>query len=231
MAPPIRQSNASKLNNFPSASKYPAAPPVNSMQGCPPIFKNSVGTQKPFQTLPHQTQGSRPAHPLEMAKYANGKIPFAEPNNVPSQPSSAHLKTPGQNKHVIPKSSPAYPNGENIKLPDIPTDSEDEDSDAEPCHVPDWAKEENLHNILVQQESQDGEMVFGPSAPLRMEEIFKGNKERLRKFRDRTSSANWNGPDGLTQDEIKWDMAEREKLKNNGGWVFSPHWNHISLLS
>lgn len=158
-----------------------------------------------------------------MAKYANGKIPFAEPNNVPCQPSSAHLKTPGQNKHVIPKSSPAYPNGENIKLPDIPTDSEDEDSDAEPCHVPDWAKEENLHNILVQQESQDGEMVFGPSAPLRMEEIFKGNKERLRKFRDRTSSANWNGPDGLTQDEIKWDMAEREKLKNNGGWVFSPH--------
>ncbi|EGD97750.1 hypothetical protein TESG_05151 [Trichophyton tonsurans CBS 112818] len=223
MAPPIRQSNASKLNNFPSASKYPAAPPVNSMQGCPPIFKNSVGTQKPFQTLPHQTQGNRPAHPLEMAKYANGKIPFAEPNNVPCQPSSAHLKTPGQNKHVIPKSSPAYPNGENIKLPDIPTDSEDEDSDAEPCHVPDWAKEENLHNILVQQESQDGEMVFGPSAPLRMEEIFKGNKERLRKFRDRTSSANWNGPDGLTQDEIKWDMAEREKLKNNGGWVFSPH--------
>ncbi|KAM5445705.1 hypothetical protein MaudCBS49596_007260 [Microsporum audouinii] len=224
MAPPIRQSNASKLNNFPSVSKYPpVAPPANAMQGCPPIFKNSMGAQRQFQAHPQPAQNNRPAHPLEMAKYANGKIPFAEPTNV-SQSNTGYLKTPGHvNKQAIPKSSPAYPNGENIKLPDIPTDSEDEDSDAEPCHVPDWAKEENLHNILVQQESQDGEMVFGPSAPLRMEEIFKGNKERLRKFRDRTSSANWNGPDGLTQDEIKWDMAEREKLKNNGGWVFSPH--------
>ncbi|KAK2882432.1 hypothetical protein FQN49_000354 [Arthroderma sp. PD_2] len=225
MAPPIRQSNASKLNNFPSIPKYSAtAPPqANQMQGCPPIFKNSIGAQRQFQAHPLSGQGNRPAHPLEMAKYANGKIPFAEPSSS-SQANPGSLKTPGHgNKHAIPKSSPAYPNGENIKLPDIPTDSEDEDSDAEPCHVPDWAKEENLHNILVQQEGQDGEMVFGPSAPLHMEEIFKGNKERVRKFRDRTSSANWNGPDGLTQDEIKWDMAEREKLKNNGGWVFSPH--------
>jgi hypothetical protein len=151
-----------------------------------------------------------------MAKYASGKIPFAEASNPPL----AGHKTPASSQQKILKSSPAYPNGENIKLPEIPTDSEDEDSDTERYNVPEWAKEENLANILIDQEGKDGERVFGPSAPLHMEEIFRDNKDRMWRFRDRTSSANWAGPDGLTQDEVKWDIAERERLKRNGGWTF-----------
>ncbi|KAK2749404.1 hypothetical protein FQN57_006336 [Myotisia sp. PD_48] len=223
MAPPIRQSNVrkdgAKPPSFAGPAKYSKALPQKpQMQGFPPMIQASASGQANSQT----SQPQRNVHPLEMAKYTSGKIPFAEnPGNFktpgPSQQRSNAPKTP------LPQSSPAYPNGENIKLPDIPTDSEDEDSDAEPYDVPEWAKAENLHNILLEQEGKDGEMVFGPTAPLRMEEIFKGSKERIHKFRDRTSSANWNGPDGLTQAEIRWDLAEREKLKNNGGWIFSPH--------
>ena len=169
---------------------------------------------------PQPGQSYRGYPPVETAKFASGEIPFAEPPNPPpTQKAASHKHQAHQHQHALHK-SPAYPNGENVKLPEIPTDSEDEDSDAEPYNVPDWAKEENLRKLLVSQEGQDGEMVFGPSAPLRMEEIFKDSKDRFKKFRDRTSSANWNGPDGLTQDEIKWDIAEREKLKRNGGWVF-----------
>lgn len=170
--------------------------------------------------------GQRTGHPLDLSKYASGKIPFAEPpvNQAPVQPVhySMHNKTPAHAQRP-PKSSPAYPNGDAINLPEIPTDSEDSDSDAEPYNVPEWAREENLGRILMDQEGRDGEAVFGPSAPLQMEEIFKDNKERFKRFRDRTSSANWlSTGDGLTAEEVRWDLEQREKLKRNGGWTFNP---------
>jgi hypothetical protein len=162
---------------------------------------------------------------LELAKYASGKIPFAEAPSNALQPQTqpphytAH-KTPSHAQRP-PKSSPAYPNGENIKLPEIPTDSEESDSEAEPYNVPDWAREDKLAQILMEQEGYDGEAVFGPAPPLHMEEIFKDNKERFKRFRDRTSSANWaSSGDGLTPEEVQWDLAQREKLKRNGGWTF-----------
>ncbi|EEH16744.2 hypothetical protein PABG_06831 [Paracoccidioides brasiliensis Pb03] len=212
MAPPIRQSNVRK-----EVSKLQMY-----NQGGQAIFKNPPASRAPQGAVPIQQQPHRNGHPLEMSKFASGKIPFADNSNPPHAMSH---KTPGQGSQkpqISLKSSPAYPNGDSIKLPEILTDSEDEDSDAEPYNVPDWAKPENLTNILISQEGQDGAQVFGPSAPLHMEEIFKDNKDRLKRFRDRTSSANWGGPDGLTQAEIKWDIEQRERLKKNGGWTFAP---------
>ncbi|EDN04994.1 inner centromere protein [Histoplasma capsulatum] len=217
MAPPIRQSNVRKQTyNHGYSTMQP--PPVPHQAG-PSIFKNPPAPRHFQPAPPMQSQQHRNGHPLEMSKFANGKIPFADNANPPHP--STH-KTPAQGSQKVLKSSPAYPNGDSIKLPEILTDSEDEDSDTEPYNVPDWAKPENLNNILINQEGKDGEQVFGPSAPLHMEEIFKDNKDRFKRFRDRTSSANWAGPDGLTQDEIKWDLAERERLKRNGGWTFGP---------
>lgn len=89
--------------------------------------------------------------------------------------------------------------------------------------MPDWAREDNLGALLLDQDGHDGESVFGPSAPLHMEEIFRENKDRFKRFRDRTSSANWGSTgDGLTTEEVRWDLAEREKLKKNGGWTYGP---------
>ncbi|KLJ09250.1 hypothetical protein EMPG_15326 [Blastomyces silverae] len=221
MAPPIRQSNVRK--EVPKQQMYNQGystmpPPPPHHQAGPSLFKNPTGPRHFQPAAPTQSQPHRNGHPLEMSKFASGKIPFADNSNPPH--ATTH-KTPGHGSQKILKSSPAYPNGDSIKLPEILTDSEDEDSDAEPYNVPDWAKPENLNNILISQEGKDGEQVFGPSAPLHMEEIFKDNKDRFKRFRDRTSSANWGGPDGLTQDEIKWDLAERERLKRNGGWTFT----------
>ncbi|KAL1957564.1 hypothetical protein VTO42DRAFT_5791 [Malbranchea cinnamomea] len=228
MAPPIRQSGVRKDTMKPhvfAASGYSTMPAQHSQGGGPSVYRNPSLGPRQFPA-PAPAQPARGGHPLDMSKYASGKIPFAEPpsNTAQIQPPphySVH-KTPAHAQRP-PKSSPAYPNGDSIKLPEIPTDSEDSDSDAEPYNVPEWAREENLGQILMEQEGRDGDAVFGPFAPLQMEEIFKDNKERFKRFRDRTSSANWlTTGDGLTAEEVRWDLAERERLKRNGGWTYNP---------
>ncbi|KAL5041852.1 hypothetical protein BDW71DRAFT_211756 [Aspergillus fruticulosus] len=199
MAPPIRQSNI---------RKEPAKKP--SMYGTHSAAAQSGSTI--FKT----GQPQRPGHPMDMAKYASGKIPFAEPSNAgPSQPH----RTPGPSSSKTSKPSPNYPDGEKIQLPEIATDSEDEDSEAEMLPVPSWAQPKQLETLLRDQEGMEVDSIFGPIAPFSLEETFKADK-RIKKFRERTSSANWAGPDGLTQEEIRRDVAERQRLRLNGGWTF-----------
>lgn len=157
-----------------------------------------------------------------MSKLAHGKIPFAEPNHAP--PPAAH-RAPAASSQRTPKPakpSPKYPSGENIHLPEIATDSEDEDdSDAEMFPVPKWAQPKELEGLLQQQDGMEVDSIFGPIAPFSLEETFKADK-KIKKYRDRTSSANWSGPDGLTQEEIRRDVADRQRLRLNGGWSFNP---------
>ncbi|KAE8351196.1 hypothetical protein BDV28DRAFT_137606 [Aspergillus coremiiformis] len=211
MAPPIRQSNIRKesiIRKEPTKpSLYGHAQSTMAHQSGSSIFKTA--------------QPQRPAHPMDMAKYASGKIPFAEPSNAP--PQSATHKTPvasSSSHKAAHKPSPNYPNGENIHLPEIATDSEDEDSDAEMLPVPKWAQPRELESLLRQQEGLEADSIFGPIAPFSLEETFKADK-KIKKFRERTSSANWVGTDALTQEEIRRDLAERQRLRLNGGWSFN----------
>ncbi|KAL4923131.1 uncharacterized protein BDV17DRAFT_18437 [Aspergillus undulatus] len=201
MAPPIRQSNI---------RKEPAKKP--SMYGA---GQHSAAAQ-PGSSIFKTGQPQRPGQPMDMAKYASGKIPFAESSNA-AGPSQPH-RTPGTSSKA-PKKSPNYPSGENIHLPEIATDSEDEDSEAEMLPVPKWAQPKELETLLRDQEGMEVDSIFGPIAPFSLEETFKADK-KIKKFRDRTSSANWAGPDGLTQEEIRKDVAERQRLRLNGGWTF-----------
>jgi Inner centromere protein, ARK binding region len=161
----------------------------------------------------HPTQHSKSGNPLDMAQFSNAKIPFASNTNSSSKP--AH-KTPARHGPVSAKASPHYVDGEKIDLPEIATDSEDDDDD---FSVADWVNSPDLRNLLEQQQSIDPETVFGPIAPLHMEEIFK-NKDRHHRFRARTSSANWTGQDRLTAEDILKDNEAREKLIANGGWSY-----------
>lgn len=172
-----------------------------------------------YQPHPYHNQPSRPAHPMD--KYTTGKIPFAE---TPNPPPLSH-KTPLPSKQVmtgIPKSSPLYPNGDNIHLEDIATDSDEEDSEDERAkkrNLPDWVLTPNLDERLRDQERLNPDVLFGPIAPLVMEDIFK-DKSRHHRFRSRTSSANWLGQDRLTEDEVRADNAARDRLRREDGWTF-----------
>lgn len=203
MAPPIRQSNIRKEPSKPSLFGH-GQHSISHQLG-PSVLK----------AVPHPgpTQAQRPAHPLDMAKYTSSKIPFAEPSNAPVP----QQHTSSSSQRVPAKASPKYPNSENINLPEIPTDSEEEDSETEIMPVPKWAQPKELEAILRQQDGMETESIFGPIAPFSLEDTFKSDK-RVKKFRERTSSANWSGADGLTQEEVRRDLAERQRLRLNGGW-------------
>lgn len=177
-------------------------------------------TYQQHHQLPNQAV-PRTGLPHEMAKYINGKIPFAEAPNPPPK-SPLRSRPAGPPPPPVAKSSPQYPNGENIDLAEIPTDSEDEDSGddkaAKGAMLPEWVQSPALRQQLeIQERYVDADAVFGPARSPHMEEMFKGREHR---FRSRTSSANWAGPDRLTEEEIRNDRAGREKVRRQGGWSF-----------
>ena len=220
MAPPIRQSGIRKDGHKASlfSSNYTTAPPpAPHHHNASSLLKTTTANQA-YQ----QHAMSRPGHAPDMAKYTNGKIPFAETTNPPQ----ASHKTPLPSKYppLPAKASPHYQNGENIHLEDIPTDSEESDSDDEAekvkkgANLPEWAQSPQLRQLLMtQDENMDADAVFGPVASPHMEEMFK---ERHHRFRSRTSSANWAGADRLTEEEIRRDVEGRQRVRREGGWTF-----------
>ncbi|KAF2096680.1 hypothetical protein NA57DRAFT_78278 [Rhizodiscina lignyota] len=228
MAPPIRNSNIRKEpSKF--THGYVTAPQQSSHATS--MFKATVTSQHQLQQQHGQPSVKLPTgHPHDMAKYANARIPFADGPNAPAAGSSAitansqTYKTPLRPEGATiasksaAKSSPHYPPGESIQLPDIATDSEDEDSDNE-FAAPSWVDSPLLNQALSQQQLVDPETIFGPIGELKMDEIFK-NKERAKRWRERTSSANWNGADRLTEEERRRDKEGREKMMKEGGWTF-----------
>ncbi|KAL5377687.1 hypothetical protein DPSP01_009612 [Paraphaeosphaeria sporulosa] len=177
-------------------------PPVNPAKPAKRPFEQDESTlQRPPKRPSTQAKLNpiTPAHPN--SQFAKGKIPFAEP--------SQSAKTP----------QPQYPNGDDIKLPDILTDSEDEDSDND-FEQPSWVNTPNLRELLTQQQLVDPEQVFGPIAPLNMEQVFP-NKERHKRFRERTSSAYW-ANDQVTEEERRKDREAKERLFREGAWTYNP---------
>jgi hypothetical protein len=98
---------------------------------------------------------------------------------------------------------------EMIELPEPNSeysDSEDEGGQRK-LEAPEWTQSPELRAALESQSRVNPDDIFGPVRPLRMEDIFR---TRTSRFRARTSSANWSGPDGLKQEE------EREYARRMG---------------
>lgn len=204
------------------------------------MFKSTVTAQ-------HQMQHSnKPTHPSQLVQMSSARIPFAD--NASFQASSHQVQSssvhPGyenasSNKFKTPvrpvtapksaKSTPHYPQGDNIELPDIATDSEDESDEEETggggFRAPSWVASPALRELLTQQQLVDPETVFGPIGELKMDEVFKNskNQERLKRFRERGSSAMWvESGDAVTSAEKKKDMELRERVVREGGWRYEP---------
>ncbi|KAI0490014.1 hypothetical protein F4859DRAFT_509592 [Xylaria cf. heliscus] len=215
---PVRPSGGVK-KDLPTKAMFPAgytnAPPQSVTRD---LFKATVTNQ-------HNSH-IKTAHPLDMAQLSKSAIPFAPnphavggPSKTPARP--AGLAATKSAAKSATRSSPRFQNGDSIELPEINTDDESEDDDDDGKGlVADWADSPNLRKALVEQENKNPFEVFGAPAPLNMEEVFARNKDRFPKFRARTSSANWSGPDGLTEEDIRKDMAAREKMRREGGWSY-----------
>lgn len=165
---------------------------------------------------------------MDMAQVSKAPIAFASSS---SQPANQLHKTPARpagpaggaksTAKSAARSSPRYQNGETIELPEINTDSEDDDEDADNDFAAlGWTNSPDLRKQLARQETINPEEIFGQPGPLNMEEVFSKSKDRFHKFRARTSSANWTGQDRLTEDEIKKDLEARDRVRRQGGWTY-----------
>ncbi|KFA78856.1 hypothetical protein S40288_05341 [Stachybotrys chartarum IBT 40288] len=197
------------------------------------VFQNGYSTMpagatrdlfKATVTAQHNGQ-SKATHPLDMAQISKGAIPFAPNPN----PSGTAYKTPARSGALgnvksaaksAQRSSPRFQNGDAIELPEIQTDDEDEDEEEAHGTVAGWTDSPLLRQALMKQEVMDPSQIFGPPAPLNMEEVFSKSKDKFSRFRARTSSANWSGTDRLTEDDIRKDMAARDMLRRDGGWTY-----------
>lgn len=252
MAPPkrpstLRKVTASKLSRRDYANVYQETMTKFShgYTHAPPPAAHHASMFKATVTAQHQMQhGSKPAHPSQLVQMSNARIPFAENSNPPYQSSSSQQMHPGYenappNKFKTParpahapksaKSTPHYPQGDNIELPDIATDSEEESDDEETgggFRAPSWVASPALRDLLTQQQLVDPETVFGPIGELKMDEVFKNskNQERLKRFRERGSSALWTETgDAVTSAEKRKDMEMRERVVRDGGWRYEPN--------
>ncbi|KAF2479888.1 hypothetical protein BDY17DRAFT_326893 [Neohortaea acidophila] len=259
MAPPKRASNMRKestLSKF--AHGYAHAPPPPTHLGTA-MFKAAVTSQHPphltsskpgMPTHPSQMVQISNAR-IPFAENANPPAAAAgsQHHHAPSQhphPGMENMHPSNQAKHKTParpphmaaattgksaaKSSPLYPNGDAIQLPEIATDSEEEDSDEEGdtggFRAPSWVASPALRDLLTQQQLVDPETVFGPIAELRMDEVFKNakNPDRLKRLRERGSSARWvESGDAVTSAEKRRDMELRERVVREGGWRYEPN--------
>ena len=178
----------------------------------------STTINQAYQQHPYPNPNTRPVHPVDMAQYTKGKIPFGE---APNPPQSHKTPLPSKQKMVgQSKQSPNMTSTDHIHLEEPQTDSEEEDSEEErkkKQNLPEWALTPEIRRALIDQEDIDTDALFGPPVAPNMEEMFKVKDKR---FRPRTSSANWGGQDRLTEDDIRRDLAARERMRRDGGWTY-----------
>ncbi|THH21525.1 hypothetical protein EW146_g21 [Bondarzewia mesenterica] len=100
-----------------------------------------------------------------------------------------------------PPETPAPPiASELIELPEPNSEYSDSEDENRPRNFdpPEWAQSPELRQALESQRTVNPDDIFGAIRPLRMEDMFRTRQSR---FRARTSSANWSGVDGLTEEE------------------------------
>jgi Inner centromere protein, ARK binding region len=84
------------------------------------------------------------------------------------------------------------------------SDSEDDSPKKASIVKPAWAESPVLMAHLKRQQMINPDDVFGEIKPPAIDDIFKNNNRRGHStFRPRSSSANWNGQDKLTREEIE----------------------------
>ena len=181
-----------------------------------PGAKATAITKQPSATSLNQQTATAKAAPLEKSITKAALVPASAKGKgkMPADHEGVQPKKAGQLQmvaHAHPQRFEAEPPiaSETIELPEPNSeysDSEDEGRQQK-LDAPEWTQSPELRAALESQSRVNPDDIFGPVLPLRMEDIFR---TRTSRFRARTSSANWSGPDGLRQEE------EREYARRMG---------------
>lgn len=192
-APPTRITRPGQISNS-KTTAMTKQPSTTSLKQSTNV--KGLPTEKPIK--------STPASASTKGKGKTLAVPEDTQSKKISQPQAAVRANP-QRPNVEPLIA-----SEMIELPEPNSeysDSEDESRQRKKNDAPEWTQSPELRAALESQSRVNPDDIFGPVRPLRMEDIFR---TRTSRFRARTSSANWSGPDGLRQEE------EREYARRMG---------------
>ncbi|GAA5908279.1 hypothetical protein JCM6882_006790 [Rhodosporidiobolus microsporus] len=114
--------------------------------------------------------------------------------------SSMRPPQPPQQVHHTPK-QPDEPYQELPEIDSEYSDSDDEAHEKKVAAFPRWAQSPALAHALMEQRKVNPDEIFGPIPPLSIQEIFRDSSSAAR-LRARTSSAQWEGTDAISQTEI-----------------------------
>jgi Inner centromere protein, ARK binding region len=180
-----------------------------------PNTKTVTIAKQPSATSLNQTANAKAA-PLDKSNTKAALVPASAKGKRKMSADSEDVQTkkPAQSQIAVhahsqrPDAEPPVAS-ETIELPEPNSEySDSEDEGRQPkLDVPEWTQSPELRAALESQSRVNPDDIFGPVRPLRMEDIFR---TRTSRFRARTSSANWSGPDGLKQEE------EREYARRMG---------------
>lgn len=206
-------------------SSYASSASASATAAMTSTVRPVIDTEPTVRLATTNLAASKHTPHVDGVKFTNEKILFAESSTSVVASSAKTPANKAKQQHHKAADTPQGMEGDDISLPEIPTDSEDDDMDSsagssaagKKFSAPKWAESPELRQALFAQQTMDPEEVFGPMAPLRMEEIFKN---RRGKMRPRTSSANWAGQDRLTAEEIQADAEARKRMVEHGGWTY-----------
>ncbi|GAA6027374.1 hypothetical protein JCM8097_007806 [Rhodosporidiobolus ruineniae] len=133
----------------------------------------------------------------EQANSARPAPTVPKPFNVSQSSSSAR---PAQQVHHTPKPEPE-PYQELPEIDSEYSDSDDEAHEKKVASFPRWAQSPALAHALMEQRKVNPDEIFGPIPPLSIQEIFRSSSSAAR-LRARTSSAQWDGTDALSQADL-----------------------------
>lgn len=200
----------------PSKEKKDAPPTRITKPGQISNSKTTTMTKQPSTTsLKHSTNVKALPTEKSVIKSAPASASTKGKGKTPAVPEDPQPKKISQSQTAM-RANPQRPNveppiaSEMIELPEPNSeysDSEDESRQRKKNDAPEWTQSPELRAALESQSRVNPDDIFGPVRPLRMEDIFR---TRTSRFRARTSSANWSGPDGLRQEE------EREYARRMG---------------
>lgn len=174
--------------------------------------KSTTMTKQPSTTSLNQTTNVK-APPVEKTFIKPAPVPATAKGKgkMTADPEDTQSKKATQSQMALRaerlKMEPPIAS-ETIELPEPNSEySDSEDEGQRKPEAPEWTQSPELRAALESQSKVNPDDIFGPVRPLRMEDIFR---TRTSRFRARTSSANWSGPDGLKQEE------EREYARRMG---------------
>ncbi|GAA5980578.1 hypothetical protein JCM11641_006687 [Rhodosporidiobolus odoratus] len=202
---PLTASTSSQhINSLASSQIRPVGPQsaLNKSAGPSSALGKSAG-------LASALNKSAGASSMIGQKFMSNQIRLPDGNNQaprmgPTMPkpfsvSQSSMRPPQQ---PAPALKPEEPYQELPEIDSEYSDSDDEAHEKKVAAFPGWAQSPNLAQALHDQRKINPDDVFGPIPRLAIQEFFHDSSSAAR-LRARTSSAQWDGTDGLTQTDLK----------------------------